>query len=82
MVVGLYADNGKVVLKSSDNSQIRRESEIGCYTALVTSDMTKCFVGRVDVHICVYDQSSGRRIHADKVFPIYFEERPLNDELP
>ena len=84
IAVGFYDEYGfKSVLKMS-NGDIER-TDVGKYRAFVSSDVTKNFIGNVDVEIVVYDEANGydeRNVsHADKVLKMYFEERKINEDI-
>lgn len=81
LAVGFYDENGnKYVIKLSQN-QIHTTEKEGYYTASVPSEITKNFIGYVDIEIVIYDQSGNDVSHADKVLKMYFEERRINSEI-
>lgn len=59
IAVGLYDEYGnKYVMKYKETHQIEKVAgQTGKYRCFVSSDITKNFVGLVDVEIVVYDKS-------------------------
>ena len=82
IIVGFYDQNDyKYVIKFSDGKINPVNNAIGCYHTTISSDVTKNFVGYVDVEIAVQDIQSNDISHADKILKMYFDERKLNEDI-
>lgn len=82
LAVGLYDDYGrKYIMKYKDGQIEKSPNQAGKYRAFVSSEVTKDFIGLVEVEIVVYDKSQEIVSHADKVLEMYFDERKINDDI-
>ena len=82
IAVGFYNDYGNKYIVKSDNKQIIRDPKNeGHYYAIIPSDITKKFIGDIDVEIVVYDSHDKMVSHADRVLSLFFEERRINSEI-
>ena len=85
MAVGLYDEYGtKYVMKylnPNNYGKIEYTNQTGKYKAFVSGEITKNFIGYVDVEIVIYDKQQNEISHADKVLKMFFEERKINDDI-
>lgn len=86
IAVGLYDEYGsKYVMKYIQDKdscgKIEKTSQIGGYRTFVPGDITKDFIGQVDVEIVIYDKQRNVISHADKVLKMFFEERKINNDI-
>ena len=85
LAVGFYDEYGqKEVLKYRVNGDVFKKLEgVGKYQVYVSNQITKNFVGSIDVEIVVYDiETLNPNVsHADKILKMFFEERRINEDL-
>ena len=79
IVIGFYDDFGEgSIIKFSKKQIVQQIKKPGCYTAFISHDITKNFIGLVNIEITIYDNSKKVVSHADKIIEMYFDERQNN----
>lgn len=80
IAVGLYDEYCNKCFLTSKDGKVRRIGT-GTYVAKFTGNMTQNLVGSVKSEIVIYDQEGNERSHADKIIPLYFDEREINCDI-
>lgn len=79
LVIGFYDEFGDGnIIKLSNKQIVPQAKKPGYYVAFISHDITKNFIGLVNIEITIYDNSKKVVSHADKIIEMYFNERQNN----
>lgn len=80
VVIGFYDEYCNKYTMKLSKSNLHKVSQ-GIYQTTISHDVTKNFIGNIEVQVAIVSSSENSVAHAKKNATIYFEERKLNNEI-